>query len=91
MTEKSYFWQGDDVGDAATYAPWSAEEFADVIRHLCQRRDAAAEVISGYANELAVTNPSGTTIRTKTGACVVYGTFYINDAKVDNNIVAPLG
>jgi len=46
-------------------------------------------VLGGYVNCLNVTNPAGVTIRVASGAGMVDGKFYENDANIDFTIAAP--
>lgn len=90
MTEKSWFWSGEVAGDA-TDAPYSADEFTDVMRKLLLKDRTDQGYIEGFTNELVVSNPAGNTIRVATGAAVVDGNFYESDANVDNVIATPGG
>lgn len=88
MTEVSWFWAGTSPGDA-TNAPYDDDEFSDVLRKLLQQNRTAQGVIEDYENALAVSNPAGTDIRVATGAALVDGKFYENDANDDTTLVAP--
>lgn len=88
MTEKSWFWSGQVTGDALD-APYSADEWTDVMRKLLLKDRTTQGYIEAFDNELAVTNPSGSTIRVATGAALVDGSFYESDANVDNSIATP--
>ena len=83
MTQISWFWSGIATGDS-TSAPYSDDEWSDIWRKLFTRDRTAEGVVGGYANELEVTNPAGTTVRVATGAALVDGKFYETDANVDN-------
>lgn len=89
MTEKSWYWSGVTTGDA-TDAPYDDDEFSDIWRKLFQRDRTLQGVIEDYENELAVSNPAGSTIRVATGAALVDGKFYENDANVDTGIATPV-
>lgn len=86
MTETSIPWAGTTVGDAG---PYSDDEWSDVWRKLFSEDRTLQGVVGHYANELAVTNPAGVTIRVATGAALVDGKLYETDAVVDNVVVAP--
>lgn len=88
MTETSWFWGGTSPGDA-TSAPYDDDEFSDVLRKLLQENRTSQGVIEDYANGLAVSNPAGNTIRIATGAALVDGKFYENDANKDPVILTP--
>ncbi len=88
MTETSFYWGGTTIGDA-TDSPYDNDEFSDIWRKLFQRDRATQGPIDGYENELVITNPSGLTIRMDTGAALVDGKFYENDAQIDTILVAP--
>lgn len=47
-------------------------------------------VISGYLNELEVTNPAGTTIEVASGAAIVGGRLYLNTAVVTLAVAIPV-
>jgi len=93
MTEMSYAWGGIATGDAQTAlggAPYSDDEWADIWSFLLQYDRTLQGPIdtgrSGYTGDLEVTNPAGTTIRVATGAAIVDGRLYTNDANVDNDV-----
>jgi hypothetical protein len=88
MTERSLPWADSAVGDG-TLSPYDNDEWSDVWRILFQIDRTAQGPIEDYENELAVTNPAGTTIRVATGAALVDGKFYETDANVDTVLVAP--
>lgn len=88
MTERSTYWSDVNVGDGSI-SPYDDDEFSDIWRVLFQRDRTSQGYIDGYLNELEVTNPAGNTIRVATGAALVDGKFYTNDANVDNAIANP--
>ncbi len=90
MTEISFFWGGRTVGDA-TSAPYDSDEFLDVMRKMLMRDRTLQGIINSFNNELAVSNPAGNTIRVATGAALVDGSFYENDANDDTVISTPAG
>ena len=86
MTELSSPWADNAVGDGQSY---SDDEWSDIWRKLFMTDRTDEGVLADYSSELAVTNPSGVTIRTAAGAALVDGKFYENDANVDNTVTAP--
>ena len=88
MAETSFYWGGTTIGDA-TDSPYDNDEFSDIWRKLFQRDRTTQGPIDGYEDELAVSNPAGLTIRVPTGAALVDGKFYENDANIDTVLVAP--
>ena len=88
MVEMSYFWGGTTVGDHGTYTD---DQFSILLRALFQDDLTSQGVIHGKLNELAVTNPVGTTIRVASGLAMVDGKLYSNGADVDLTVVAPGG
>lgn len=88
MTQKSFVWAGIALGDA-DQAPYDADEWSDIWNILFIRDNTDQGYIEGYLNELIVSNTAGTTIRVATGAALVDGTFYENDANIDTQIDVP--
>lgn len=86
MTEKSYYWGGTITGDASL-APYDDDEFSDNWNFLLAYDRVTQGVIStarsSYTGFLNVTNPAGTTVRVATGAALVDGKLYTNDANID--------
>lgn len=79
MAESSYYWQGNAVGDAVL-APYDMDEFLALYLRTVFLEDPTVQApIDGYANMLAPSN-SGTTVYMATGAALVYGFVYENDA-----------
>ncbi len=89
MAETSFYWGGTTIGDA-TDSPYDNDEFSDIWRKLFQRDRTTQGPIESYENELAVSNPAGLTIRVPSGAALVDGKFYENDANIDTVLVAPV-
>lgn len=92
MTEKSYFWHGSSDGDAIL-APYTIDNIHEIIRNIFCSRPATEGVVKGYLNGLEVTNnnPGALDISINTGAAMVYGRFYENDAAITNlDVVAPV-
>lgn len=87
MTEISYTWTTGGGGDDAAIA---RDDWDDLIQVLLGGPDWTSEgVVAGYENDLAVSNPSGQTVRVATGAAVVDGKPYRNTADVDNVLTTP--
>jgi hypothetical protein len=86
MTESSTFWAGSTTGDKG---PYSDDTFSDFICSIMQSDRTTQSVIKGALSELAITNPSGTTIRVASGKALVDGKAYTNTANVDFSISAP--
>lgn len=78
MTESSYLWEGHTVGDAVTNAPYMAY-WDYYVKTLLQLNPAADGVIANSDNNLQCV-VSGTNITVDTGAAMVYGSYYTNDA-----------
>lgn len=89
MTETSRPWGGTTVGDA-TLAPYTADAWTDMWRKLFLTDRTTQGVIKGYGNELAVTG-SASPVAVNTGAAVVDGNFYENDASLNVAIPTPAG
>jgi hypothetical protein len=87
MAEKSYFWGGTATGDA-TLAPYTDDAYSDIQRKMFQQDRTLEGVISQFANELAV---SGVTspVAVATGAAVIDGKFYENDASLNVTVPTP--
>jgi hypothetical protein len=88
MTERSYYWADNSVGDG-TLSPYDNDEFSDIWRILFQTDRTTQGPIEDYLNELEVTNPAGNDIRVATGGALVDGKFYENDANDDTTIATP--
>lgn len=88
MTEKSYFWNGNSVGDAVN-APYTIDAIHEIFNQIFCSKMTSEGVIKGYANGLQGTNPSGLNISINTGAAIVYGRFYENDAAIASTVTAP--
>ena len=86
MTESSFFWTGASVGDHGAY---SDDIFSDIYRDLFTSDPTVQGVIAGYVGMLAVSNPSGNTIRLASGVALVDGKVYKNTADLDTVIVTP--
>lgn len=89
MSELSYFWNGTAVGDAVL-APYTQDAVSEVVRMLFLYDNTKANVVGNMDNELAVANPSGTTITINTGWAVVDGNLYKNSALLSSSVTAPM-
>lgn len=92
MTQVSRFWNGVAVGDALTEAPYDAPtEFAKVMMAVsgADNDPNKGGVWTNDLSELAATNPASTTVRIASGRAQVWGTWYENDANVDETPAAP--
>ncbi len=76
MAEISYFWDGSTVGDAG---PYDAADMATYFRALTGSGGDEG-VLAGWLNELEVTDGGGLNADVDTGAAMVYGTWFENDA-----------
>lgn len=86
MAETSWFWGGLITGDASL-APYSDGEFTDIYRLLFTSDPAAQGIVSGYLNQLAGSG-SVSPVAINTGAAIVDGKVYINDASI--NVIIPM-
>ncbi len=90
MSEISRMWPGSSVGDAATEAPYDADEFNEIFEFLLLYDREEEGVIptnhASYDDHLEVTNPSGLTIRVNPGVAFVDGVFYKNTANIEEDI-----
>jgi hypothetical protein len=85
MAETSFFWTGASVGDHGAYTD---DQFSDIFRSLFTAGPTVQGVIAGYAGMLAVSNPSGNTIRLASGLAMVDGKVYENTADLDIDILS---
>lgn len=97
MTQRSFFWNGIIVGDAATYTEGGKGYHASVSTHdspLCRMFRALWNgngnrgVLYGWTNELEVTG-AATPITIDTGAAIVYGLYYENTSAITKAISTP--
>lgn len=87
MTEKSYVWGGISVGDASL-APYDNDEWTDVWRKMFTYDRTYQGVFNSYANAL-VGSGSTSPVAINTGAALVDGNFYENDASVNVAVPTP--
>jgi hypothetical protein len=86
MAEISFFWAGTVTGDKG---PYSDDQYSDIQRKLFTS-DRAMQGILRFANQLAVTGGTSP-IAVNTGAAIVDGKFYENDASLNVVIPTPVG
>lgn len=89
MTEKSYPWDGLVTGDASL-APYVGDVWSDMWRKLFTSDRTLQGFIDNYANEL-VGSGAVSPVVISTGAAIVDGKFYENDAAVAVVIPTPAG
>jgi hypothetical protein len=88
MTQRSWYWGGTSLGDAALPAPYGApytdDMFSDVFAYIFTPDRTEQGVVrserTGLSGLLEVTNPSGTTIAVDTGIALVDGKLFTSDA-----------
>lgn len=86
MAENSAFWLGSTLGDAASATGWSGPysytEYSDVVRRIMEADDNQGFVVTGYNNNLEVTesSPAAMTVDLDTGAANIRGMLYENTA-----------
>lgn len=91
MTQRSWFWGGTSIGDAALPvpygAPYSDDMFTDVFAMMFTQDRTTEGVLQSshplYSGLLAVSNPGGDTIRVASGLALVDGKLFGNDANLD--------
>jgi hypothetical protein len=81
MAEASRFWTTTGTGDGPA-GGYTAAQFAEFVRQTLMTDTLTEGVLKGIGNELAVTSASGS-VNVATGAGLVYGAFYANDATVN--------
>lgn len=88
MTERSFIWDSGGGGDAS---PHSEANTALLFGALVGDRLISANkgVIRGVLNSLVPSSPGAGQVRIATGACIVDGHPYINDANVDFTPTTP--
>jgi len=83
MVERSWPWPGTTIGDAG---PYSADDWDDMFERRFGSGTApygSRGVIRNWANELEVTDGGANTADVDTGAALVHGKHYDNDAVVN--------
>jgi len=81
MAEASRFWTTTGTGDGPA-GGYTAAQFAEFVRQTLMTDTLTEGVLKGIGNELAVTSASAS-VNVATGAGLVYGAFYSNDATVN--------
>ena len=90
MAERSWYWDGTTIGDA-TIAPYDSDtDFGDIWRYLFTQDRTLMGIIEGVLNELAVSG-AASPVSVATGAALVDGLFYLNDAVVSVTVPTPAG
>ena len=88
MAEDSMLWGTGTTGDGLN--PYSQTETINMFRRLLiGDQEASQGVLPDYLNELACSSSLNETIQVATGAAVVYGFQYINDASLGLAVPAP--
>lgn len=87
MSERSQAWTTNNTGDGPT-AGYSAANFSQFIRETFMTNPATEGVLYGIGNNLAVSGTSSP-VAVNTGAALVYGFYYTNDASVNVTISTP--
>lgn len=85
MTERSLFWDGIVLGDCG---PYSTSHVHDRFFRALLNGTGDQGVLRGWLNELEVTGTSSP-VSVATGAAIVYGLFYENDAAATQSIPTP--
>lgn len=80
-TVTTMLWATNGTGDGVATG-YTDVQTQRLFRSLLSSLPAGQGVIRGDGNELAVSNPSGSTIRVDTGAALVYGLFFYHDGSV---------
>lgn len=97
MTQKSFFWNGASLGDADTWTPAGGYHMAnedyespwvDIMGRALWNGDGNRGVLANWLNELAVTGVA-TPVAVDTGAAIVYGLYYENDASLNVAVPSP--
>lgn len=89
MTERSRFWTTNNTGDGPAIG-YSTSDWEKIIRHWFQGGDENnGSVLLGVGNNLAVTGATSP-VAINTGAAIVYGHYYENDASLNLAIATPV-
>lgn len=97
MTQKSFWWNGASVGDANTWTPGGGYHMAhadyespwvDIVMRALLNGTGNRGVLANWLNELAVTGVA-TPVSVNTGAAIVYGLYYENDAALNVAVPSP--
>lgn len=87
MAESSRFWTTNNTGDGPT-AGYSAANFQQFVRETFITDTANEGVLYGIGNALAVSGTSSP-VAVASGAALVYGFYYTNDASLNVTIPTP--
>jgi hypothetical protein len=88
MTEKSFVWNALPAAGDTAFSPYGEDVWADIWGTLFTKDMTKEGVISEYLSSLLVTG-STSPVSIGTGAALVYGTFYENDAVYSLAIPTP--
>ncbi len=89
MSESSMLWETGSIGDGA--APYTEAQTIALFRRLfIGDQQASQGVLAGYLNNLAVSSGAADQITVATGAAMVYGIPYENDASLNKAITRPV-
>lgn len=87
MAEGSRFWTTNNTGDGPT-AGYSAANFNQFVRETFITDPTTEGVMYGVGNALAVSGTSSP-VAVNTGAAIVYGFYYYNDASLNVTVSTP--
>lgn len=89
MTERSRFWTTNNTGDGPTIG-YSTSDWEKILRHQFNGGDEAnGGILFGIGNALAVSGASSP-LAVNTGAAMVYGHYYENDASLNLAVTTPV-
>lgn len=89
MAERSRFWTTNNTGDGPSIG-YSTSDWEKIVRHWFQSGDEAnGGVLFGIGNALACSG-AASPISVNTGAAVVYGHYYENDASLGLAVTTPV-
>lgn len=87
MTESSVLWTNNATGDGIT-GGYTQAQLVEMYRALFTKTANRGGVSPEYLNELAVSGTSSP-VAVATGAAIVYGFFYVNDASLNVTVPTP--
>lgn len=89
MTERSRFWTTNNTGDGPSIG-YSTSDWEKILRHQFNGGDEAnGGILFGIGNALAVSGASSP-LAVNTGAAMVYGHYYENDASLNLAVTTPV-
>lgn len=88
MTQISRPWNGTTEGDCG---PYSADQWKQIWETLFMADPTVEGVVLGYGGELQVTDSGANSVAVATGAALVKGCWYENDASASFTISTPSG